>query len=115
MSAKRLELKERELEKATVIDVIGELAVGSPHELLLEKVRGLIEGGRHLILINLSQCRRADSAGLGELVTCLVTATRHDATLRLTNLPQPIRGLMKMTNLLKAFEVYETEEEALKG
>jgi anti-anti-sigma regulatory factor len=48
-------------------------------------------------------------------VTCLVTATRHDATLSLASVPHSIRGLMKMTNLLKAFEIYETEEEAMKG
>ena len=46
-------------------------------------------------------------------MTCLVTVMRHDASLRLTNVPQPMRGLMKMTNLLKAFEVFENEEEAL--
>jgi anti-sigma B factor antagonist len=115
MSASKLELPLRELEGAIVIDVVGELTVGSSHELLLEKVRKQIETGRRLVLLNLSQCRRVDSAGLGELVTSLVTAARHDAALRLTNIPQPIRGLMKMTNLLKAFEIFETEEEALKG
>jgi anti-sigma B factor antagonist len=115
MSASKLELPLRELEAAAVIDVVGELTVGNSPELLLEKVRKQIGAGRRLVLVNLSQCRRVDSAGLGELVTCLVTATRHDATLRLTNIPQPIRGLMKMTNLLKAFEIFETEEEALKG
>ena len=115
MSANKLELREREIDGAVAIDVIGELSVGSGHDALLEKVRKQIEASHKLLLINLSQCRRADSAGLGELVTCLVTATRHDAVLRLTNIPQPIRGLMKITNLLKAFEVFETEEEALKG
>jgi anti-sigma B factor antagonist len=113
MSASKLELPLRELEGAAVIDVVGELTVGNSHELLLEKVRKQIEAGCRLVLVNLSQCRRVDSAGLGELVTCLVTATRHDATFRLTNIPQPIRGLMKMANLLKAFEVFETEEEAV--
>lgn len=115
MSANRLELRERELSGAVAIDVIGELTVGGGHDVLLEKVHGQIEAGHKLLLINLSECRRADSAGLGELVTCLVTATRHDAVLRLTDIPPPIRGLMKMTNLLKAFDVFETEEEALKG
>ena len=115
MSNGKLELKERELEGAVAIDVIGELTIAGGHEMLLEIVRKQLDANRRLLLVNLSQCRRADSAGLGELVTCLVTATRHDAALRLTNIPQPIRGLMKMTNLLKAFEVFETEEEALKG
>jgi anti-sigma B factor antagonist len=114
MPTSKLELKEREREGAVAIDVIGELTTGGGHEVLLEKVRALLEAGRRLLIINLSQCRRADSAGLGELVTCLVTATRHDASLRLTNIPQPMRGLMKMTNLLKAFEIFDSEEEAIK-
>lgn len=115
MTTKQLEITERELEGAVAIDVIGELTVAGGHEILLEKVHQQLEAGRRQIVVNLSQCRRADSAGLGELVTCLVTAARHDATLRLAAVPQPIRGLMKMTNLLKAFEVFETEEEATKG
>ena len=115
MSTRKLELVEREVEGAVVLDVVGELTVAGGHEILLEKVRKQLEAGRRLLVVNLSQCRRADSAGLGELVTCLVTAVRHDAVLRLAAVPQPIRGLMKMTNLLKAFEVFETEEEATKG
>lgn len=113
MSANKLELSERELESAIVIDIIGELTVGNSNE-ILNKVHKHLEADRTLLIINLSQCTRVDSAGLGELVTCLVTATRHDAILRLASVPQPIRGLMKMTNLLKAFEVFETEEEAIK-
>lgn len=113
MSVVKLELPERELEGALVIDVVGELTVGSSDDVLLEKVRKLIELGRRLVLVNLSQCRRVDSAGLGELVTCLITATRHGAMFRLTSVPQPIRGLMKMTNLLKAFEIFETDEAAM--
>jgi anti-anti-sigma factor len=113
MSTGKLELRERELEGAVALDVVGELTIAGGHEILLETVRRQLEAGRRLLLVNLSQCTRADSAGLGELVTCLVTATRHDAALQLTNIPHPIRGLMKMTNLLKAFEVFDTEHEAL--
>lgn len=114
MTVKKLELVERELEGALVIDVVGELTVGSGTESLLDVVRKRLEAGRRLLLVNLSQCRRVDSSGVGELVTCLVTATRHDGVLRLTNIPQQIRGLMKMTNVLKAFEVFDTDEEAIK-
>lgn len=114
MTAKKLELKERELDGALVIDVVGELTVGSGTETLLDVVRKTVAAGRRLLLVNLSQCRRVDSSGIGELVTCLVTATRHDAALRLTSIPQQIRGLMKMTNVLKAFEVFDTDEAAIK-
>lgn len=110
MPIKKLELVEREIPGAFVIEVVGELSVGSGADRLLETVRRNVTSGKTLLLVNMSQCSRVDSNGLGELVTCLVTATRHDASLRLTCLPQQIRGVMKLTNVLKAFEVFETDE-----
>lgn len=112
MTINKLELGERALKEAAVIDIIGELTVGSDKERLLDVVRKNIEAGRRLLVINMSQCRRVDSAGIGELVACLVTAARHDATLRLSNVPPQIYGIMKITNVLKSFEVFETEQEA---
>ena len=115
MSTSKLELVERELPGALVVDVVGELTVGSGTERLLDTVRRHVAAGRTLLLVNMSRCKRVDSSGLGELVTCLVTATRHDATFRLTSVPQQIRGVMKLTNVLKAFELFETDEEAVKA
>lgn len=109
----KLELVERETGGAIAIDVVGELTVGSGTEKLLETVRRHVAAGKTRLLVNLSQCKRVDSSGLGELVTCLVTATRHDAALYLTNVPQQIRGVMKLTNVLKAFDIFDTDEAAL--
>jgi anti-anti-sigma factor len=115
MTINKLELGEREAQQGVVvIDIIGELTVGSDKERLLDTVRKNIEAGRRLLVVNMGQCRRVDSAGIGELVACLVTAERHDARLRLSNVPPQISGIMKITNVLKSFEVFETEQEALK-
>lgn len=113
MAINKLELGEREANEAAIIDIIGELTVGSDKERLLETVRKKIDAGRRLLVINMKECRRVDSAGIGELVACLVTAARHDATLRLSNIPSQIYGIMKITNVLKSFEVFETEQAAL--
>lgn len=113
MPTNKLSLNEREQKGAVVIDVIGELTAGSNTETLLDTVRRIIAAGKTTLLVNMGQCTRVDSSGMGELVTCLVTATRHDATLCLTNLPPQIRGVMKLTNVLKAFDVYDTDEAAL--
>ena len=113
MTTNKLELGEREVKGSAVIDIIGELTVGSDKERLLNAVRKNIETGRRLLVLNLSQCRRVDSAGIGELVACLVTATRHDAVMRLSNVPAQIYGIMKITNVLKSFDVFETEEKAI--
>ena len=115
MPTKKLELVEREKGEAVVIEIIGELTAANSTERVLEMVRKNVEAGRRLLLVNLAQCRRVDSSGMGELVTCLVSAARHDAVLRLTNVPQPIRGLMKLTNVHKAFEIFDTEEEAMQA
>lgn len=113
MSTNKLELAERENGSAVVIEIIGELTVASSTERVLDKIRKNLEAGRRLILINMAQCRRLDSSGIGELVTSLVTSARHDANLHLTNVPQQIRGLLKMTNVHKAFQIFDTEEAAL--
>ena len=113
MTTNKLELAERENGSAVVIEIIGELTVASSTERVLDKIRKNLEAGRRLILINLAQCRRLDSSGIGELVTSLVTSARHDANLHLTNVPQQIRGLLKMTNVHKAFQIFDTEEAAL--
>ncbi|HEY0386760.1 MAG TPA: STAS domain-containing protein [Pyrinomonadaceae bacterium] len=113
MTTHKFELSEREAEGSVVIEVSGELSVSSDQERLLETVRKNIEAGRRLLVINMARCRRVDSAGIGELVACLVTATRHDATLRLSNIPPQIYGIMKITNVLKSFDVFETEQAAL--
>ena len=42
-----------------------------------------------------------------------MTAARHDATLRLSNVPPQIYGIMKITNVLKSFDVFETDQSAL--
>lgn len=113
MPINKLELKERENGSAAVIEIIGELTVASSTERVLDMVRKNLEAGRRLILINMAGCRRLDSSGIGELVTSLVTSARHDANLHLTNVPQQIRGLLKMTNVHKAFQIFDTEEAAL--
>ncbi|MBA3767548.1 MAG: STAS domain-containing protein [Acidobacteria bacterium] len=113
MLTNKLELAERENGSAVVIEIIGELTVASSTERVLDKIRKNLDAGRRLILINMAQCRRLDSSGIGELVTSLVTSARHDANLHLTNVPQQIRGLLKMTNVHKAFQIFDTEEAAL--
>ncbi len=113
MSANKLKLGEREIAGAVVIDVAGELTVASGTEQLLDRVRKNIEASKRQVVINMAECRRVDSSGLGELVTCLVTCTRHDTRLQLASVPQQIRGLMKMANIHKVFEIFETEQAAL--
>ncbi len=111
----KIELVERETPEAIVIEIVGQLTIGGNNEALIEKVRGHLAAGRRLVVINLQQCQRVDSSGFGDLVTCVVTAARHDAHVRLTNVSPQIRSLVKMAHLHNAFEIFDTEEAALKA
>lgn len=113
MAINKLELAERESGGAAVIDIIGELTVANSTDRVLEIVRKNLSAGRRLILVNMGQCRRVDSSGIGELVTCLVTSARQDAHLHLVGVPQQIKGLMKMANMHKVFQFFETEDAAI--
>ncbi len=66
-------------------------------------------------MLNLEKCQRVDSSGFGDLVTCVVTAARLDAHVRLTNVSPQIHSLIKMAHLHNAFEIFDTEEIALKA
>ncbi|MBA2504145.1 MAG: STAS domain-containing protein [Pyrinomonadaceae bacterium] len=111
----KIELVERETPEAVVIEIAGQLTIGGNNETLIEKVRAHLAAGRRLLVINLEQCQRVDSSGFGDLVTCVVTAARHDAHVRLTNVSPQIRSLIKMAHLHQAFDIFDSEEEALKA
>lgn len=111
----RIEFIERETPEAAVIEIVGQLTIGGHNEMLIEKVRGHLKSGRRLLVLNLEKCERVDSSGFGDLVTCVVTAARHDAHVRLANVSPQIRSLVKMAHLHNAFEIFDTEDAALKA
>ncbi len=111
----KVELIERETPEAVVIEIVGQLTIGSNNETLIEKVRGHTSAGRRMLVMNLQQCQRVDSSGFGDLVTCVVTAARNDAHVRLTNVSPQIRSLIKMAHLHQAFDIFDSEEKALKA
>jgi anti-sigma B factor antagonist len=110
----KLELTRRDIQGGLVIDIVGELTVGSKNS-LVSSVREQLSPEVRLLLLNLERCTRVDSSGLGELVTCLVAATRQGVRLLLVGVPQQIQGLMKITNLLQIFEIHDTESSALEA
>lgn len=69
-------------------------------------VRELIPGTKRLVL-DLTDVKHMDSAGLGALVGVWITAKRAGCELRLINLNKRIRDLFRITNLGKVFEGHE--------
>ncbi len=98
-----------------VVDMTGRLTGGIGDEILRNVVNELLAEDWKKILLNLSGVVAIDSAGIGELVACLKTASHLGASLRILNLNERVRRALHMGRLLPLFEVYGDEKIALES
>ena len=82
--------------------------------LLKDKVRSLIGQGQRRLLLDLKNVSRVDSAGLGELVQALyVTSKDAGGSLKLVNLPDNVKELLRSTRLNTVFDICDNAETAI--
>jgi anti-sigma B factor antagonist len=80
---------------------------------LHKALRCLVDEGKTQILLNLSGVTHIDSRGLGELVSGQISALNHGGVIKLAHLTEVLKELMTMTKLLRVFNVYDDENQAL--
>jgi len=100
---------------ATIVDVVGDITLyNSPQvrKVLLELLK---EKKAPRVIVNLEQVRYIDSAGVASLVEGLKLSRDLKSTFALYGLSRTAREVLELTRLIKVFEVYNTEEEALRG
>jgi anti-sigma B factor antagonist len=108
-----LDLKERQAGDVTILDLSGAIRLGESSASLRNAIRGLVDGKRNKILLNLAGVKYMDSSGLGDLVASYTTMKGCDGQLKLLNLTEKIKDLLVITKLLTVFDVYNSEAEAL--
>jgi anti-sigma B factor antagonist len=109
----QLNLKERQEGDVTILDLSGKITIGEGSVQLREAVRGLLDGGRKKILLNLGDVAYVDSSGIGELVSSYTTTNNQSGQLKLLNLTKKIQDLLMITKLLTVFETFDNEQAAL--
>ena len=80
-----------------------------------DKVRELSASGSKKMLINLGDVNYIDSSGIGELVSAFTTVSNSGGALKLLNLTKRVQDLLQITKLYTVFEVFDSEEAALKS
>lgn len=108
-----LDVRERQSGDVTILDLSGSIRMGEGCVSLRNAIRGLAEGGKKKILLNLASVKNVDSSGIGELIANYTSLTRDGGQLKLLNLTEKIRDLLVITKLLTVFDAYESEPEAL--
>ena len=74
-----------------------------------------LERGFLKFLLNLRRVPYLDSTALGCLIHARMIVTSAGGKLRICNVDQRIRDLLRRTKLLPMFELFQSEEEALQG
>jgi anti-sigma B factor antagonist len=110
-----MDISTRQSGTATVVDVVGDITLyNSPQvrKVLLELLK---DKKAPRVIVNLEKVRYIDSAGVASLVEGLKLARDLKSTFALFGLSRTAREVLELTRLIKVFEVYVTEEEALRG
>jgi len=111
--AAHVDIRTREREGVTILDLEGRLVVSESLNVLRETVQQFIREGKTRIIANLAGIDYIDSTGLGTLVVCYTTLQRADGALKLANLNRRNLELMLLTKLSTVFELFNDEQSAI--
>lgn len=110
-----MQIKENIVKDVAIITLKGDL-IGEPETTKLrEKVRSLITNDIKKVIIDLADVAYINSTGLGSLISVLTTLRNAGGDLKLTRVGDKIKSIFIITQLIKVFDTYETQEQAIAG
>ncbi len=107
------EIRRREREGISILDLKGRLIVGEPSVRLREAINQEVAQGKHRIVLNLEDVDYIDSTGLGSMVICYTTLQKAGGTLKLLELNKRNIELLLLTKLSTIFEIFGEEQDAV--
>jgi anti-sigma B factor antagonist len=103
----------RESFHSTIVDVNGDITLYNAPQLRAMLVEQLKDKHAARLIINLSQVKYIDSAGVASLVEGLKLSRELKTGFALFGLQRSPRQVLELTHLVKVFSIFETEPEAL--
>jgi anti-sigma B factor antagonist len=110
-----MEISTRPAADATIVDVFGDITLENSVRVRKVLMDSLKARGTRRVLVNMLGVEHIDSAGVASLVEGLKLSRDLKTSFALFGLGRLARGVLELTRLINLFEVYATEEEALKG
>jgi len=110
-----MEISTRHSGTATVIDVVGDITLYNSPQMRKVLLDLLKEKKVARVIVNLTSVRYIDSAGVASLVEGLKVSRDMKSGFALYGLSRTTREVLELTRLIKVFEVYESEDDALRG
>lgn len=108
-----LEISSRQFDKATVFDVTGDIDLANSPAVRKALLREVKDKRTPRVVMNLSKVRYIDSSGVASLVEGLKASRDVGSRFILIGLSTSAREVLQLSRLLKIFEIYDNEEQAL--
>ena len=108
-----MQISARHLDKITIFDVSGDVDLATSPELRKALLRELRELRMPRVVLNLKAVRYIDSSGVASLVEGLKVSRDVGSRLILYGLNTTVREVLQLSKLLRIFEVFDNEEQAV--
>jgi anti-sigma B factor antagonist len=80
-----------------------------------EELQPLFEADRPRIVLDGSQVRHMDSAGIEMILNCMGEAMKRDGDVKLASLSPASAAILELMRVDRLFEVFDTSEEAIRS
>ena len=108
-----MKISARRVEQATILDVTGNIDMSNSPEVrkaLLQEIRAKRSTR---VILNLTSVEYIDSSGVASLIEGLKASRESGLRFVLFGLNESAREVLKISRLLKLFEIYDTEAQAI--
>ena len=78
-----------------------------------DKIKNLSRDGFLKIVLDVSKIKWINSSGLGALISALTTINNAGGDMRIANVTEKINSLFMITQLIKVFKTFESNERAV--
>ena len=93
----------------TLVELSGRLTLGNRLTEVEHAIKDCIEKGARKLALDLANLTFMDSAGIGLLLSIYATIRNQGGDLKLLNVSSRVRELLKITDLIKVFQIIEDE------
>jgi anti-sigma B factor antagonist len=110
-----MKIEMRTVGDVRILDCSGKITLGEGTMAVRNTVRDILKDNGKKIILNLADVNYIDSSGIGELVSTYTTVTNNGGQLKLLSLTKKIHELLQITKLLTVFQVFDSEDVAIKS
>lgn len=108
-----MNISARRIEQATILDVSGNIDMSNSPEVRKALLQEIRSKRAPRVVVNLTSVEYIDSSGVASLIEGLKAARELGSRLILFGLNESAREVLKISRLLKLFEIYDNEAQAI--